>query len=1064
MKLKKALLLSLLSLTLAGCSSGKSSGTKGGNEDTAEKGDIGNTPTETPEETDPSPSPSDSDPGNTGGEGDTGDPEGEGEEEKKEEVNDTNWLDEIWAMMKKYLGGNVLPYFDVGKTYTGSYVSAASGKAYLQIDSGEIYGTTVVDNFKKAYTDAQWTLGTETTTQITASLASKGLSVTMKSVSGIMSLLAYYDEPYDETTLTDWTDDINSLIDKYMDNHTVPYVYLGTANPVASYKSPTITVAGGLWDEKIATNAEAIYKKAGYTVAVTSDTYSSIVTATKTLDDKCVITVVIDSYNSTTYKKTNCTITIAEGYNPSAFTGWDSEFNQYKTSYFHDHDIPDFYLGTKSPDYTYTANYNRLLVKGKNFCDEMVTAARAKLDSSWSILDETTNSSPAFYCWKQFDDGCRIQMYLYNSSVTNLIPYLYIHYDEPKTITSTVTDWSDDVKSMISTNIASGVTIPYVYLGSDTITPTWTASSHTLKLTGAAPYNAEYGERAFDTFKAAGWTTTRLISSAGIGMKAETKTADGDVVKVTLSAQVSVTANPSLSIAVTEVYDTSRKQSDWPTAITDDLKKYYSRTIPYVYLGTREPSGSYTSTTNLYTIKGVTWNDQIYTDFEAAFKAESEKEGSDVTWTVTENQHATYGKQLIATGKVTGQDELLTVTLYHSAATSPVPYITVTTTDDFSVPTNGEWEGTVKTLMTTNYGNYTAPYVYLGTTSETASVDKNSKAMTVTGGKWNTKVISTAKTQLEAEGYTVEQGRGYYGGADLYAYKLYDDGHSFTYYIYRSAVSSTTAKIACQIYYGAPQTSDSATDWSSSTKTLIANNLHGYSLPYLSTGVSQMTASVYSSTMKSDNVLQFKYAKTSGWTFSNIYKAVETLKKDNSKWTFHFNHPNQVSNSASAYGSVYGELIQDDGSKIFIKFYGSSYSAAYLYVSYASAYTATTGGSWSSDTTKEISSYTNGNTIPYIDLGTTASTAAVSTNTTNGAALTITGGIWDEKMYANAEAVFKADTEKKWTTYYSINQYGDKSLVAVAACTDGSVLTLTVDWNYYSTTGEKRAYLTVIII
>lgn len=1057
MKMKKALLLSLLSLTLAGCSSGESSG-KGSEPGASDSGEIGNTKTDTP---------TDGDSGNegdtpSGGGGETPD-DGGGDDTPKEEVNDTFWDDNVWALMKKYLGGHVLPFFEIGRGYTATYKSTSTTRPYLLIECAVAWGDSFKADFENEYENAGWELGKATSTSDSADLEAEGLSVTLgKDTSGLGTIKAYYDESYNEDNLKDWTDDVKTYFNNYNDSHILPYVYLGSANPIASYSSNKLTIAGGKWDERIATNAETILKGEDYTVTNVPDKYSSVITATKVLDDKCEVTIVIDAYNSTSYPRTNYTVTITEGYNPDAYTGWKSAFDEYKNTNLGGHDIPAFYLGTTGPSFDWNKTYNRLMVTGKDFKDEIIELAKNKLDENWTYWSSTENNSPSLYCRRKFDDGCRVQCKIFKNTSSKAI--LYIHYDTAYTTATTDTDWSEDVKTDITTNLGAGVTIPFVDLGKDGATSKWYPASKKLTITGAAPNNSAIPEAAIEAFKAAGWKTTIVYSSTGygLGMNATITTSLNDTLTATISNVGSTTTSPSLSITLDEGYKEADKQSAWTDEIQKLMTTNYNYVFPYVYLGTRVPYPTYTTASGKLLIKGGTWNDQIYTDFETAFKADTK-----VTWTVAEKTHTTYGKTLVATGKV-GNDNF-TVTVYHSNATTPIPYIEIVSADAFEVPADGAWDDTQKTTMKTNYDNYEAPYVYLGTDSPTfGTPNTTTKAITITGGTWNTEVITSARKQLETEGFTVEQGRGYYGGACLYAYRLYDDGHSFTYYIYRSAISN--GKIMCQLLYGkAPSTDTSGDKWSSANETLINDNLQGYDLPYISTGATQMTAAKYSST-KGDGALTFTFTSNTNkdWTISNIYKAVQVLKKDNPNWNIHFNYPNVSSTSLSAYGSMNADLQLDDGSMVYIRFYGSTFSKAYMYVSYFK-YDAPTSGSWSDEVKSTVAAYGNGLTLPYLYLGTdsptaTASASSSSTSGTTTSKVTFTGGCFSEKIFTDAEAVLKAETAMKWSVMYDVDASGKKSLIATATATDGSMVKLTISWSYYSTNGEMRTTMTLICI
>lgn len=1063
MKLRKSILLSLLSIALMGCSPSDSTvnpGTSGeipnNTGDTGNTGDKGNT----------GDTGDTGNKGNTGGTGDTGTKGDTGEKEEPDDgTNHTDWNDEAWAAMKKYLGGNVLPYVHLGKSIEVTYKSAATERSYLYLAGDLSINKSKIDEFTKAYSDAKWTITASGETTFEASNSSLGLSVSVKADAyEYVSVSAYYDEPYDETKLTAWSDDIKSTFSSALDKHSdIPFVYLGTATPVATAGTKKVTILGGTWDEKIYTYAEKVFD--ADTNWKVSKTASTKITATATMYDNCTVTVVI-TYGGKDYKKASCTISYTEGYYAGDYTDWPSSFDTYKTNNFDGHEIPAIYLGTKNPSYS-TAKLstdNTLTVNGGTYNAQCVTDAKALMEQKkadgWEYEATTINSYPGIIAYNEFSDDCRIIFTVgaNGNSASNAKNTMVIHYESKDYDgTTTQTDWPTAVTEKFTQYFDSSIEIPYVYLNTDAATASWTSASHTLTIEGQTGYNSTIAQKAETAFKAENWTTDLEWTINGLDFSATKTFANKDKVTATLSAVSTKGNKVRMTLKYEEAYHEPASGS-WPSAIEKSMQDYYNGyVLPYVYLGARTPSYETTKSSLKHTIKGVAWDDQIFTSFKTALTKESEDTTSPVTWTFAEEDTTKYGKQITATGTNSSDGFIFTVKVYKY--TGDIPYLEMTAKEAFNPNAASDWTDDEKTTFNKLFQNHLPTYTYLGTRNLTISTYTNSLTKEgyyakITGGDWDDSVTALAKTNLEKAGYTVQLYRGYYGGKELYAYLTNEDGTSFTYYLYKSA--STSGKCAAYIFYDTAPTTDTVGDWSDAVKTDMKTALGGNVFPYISTGDTVMTSKV-SSSSPGDGTIKLTFSG-SGFTRTYLYNMMKTLKKDDENWEFDFVYRNgapSTENNIKKYGILKGSVEKADGSKYSFIFNCTSSLKAELNITYG-APTTSKPTAWDSDVQDDMKSMLNGTVLPYVYLGKEKVSSSVST--VNGY-MKVSGGIWSDSMLTEAKAAFEADKSHTWTCGTDYSTSGHAAFVATTEGEDGYHITVKVTYTDNTTYNVKEAYL-----
>lgn len=1071
MKLK-LILLSVLSLSLMGCQpSSDSSDPK--SQDTSNEEDekdtltnsVIDTPTSTTDEGDNKKEDISNSTNSETEEGSSKKSDDDDDDDDDEFTNPTKWEDGVYKTMVKCLGGSVLPYVDMGKFVEATWTNATTSKeGYLTIAGDKTLDSTLLNTCKTAYEAEKWTVESSSTA-MAALLDAKGLTVNIKAdTSGYIYIVVNYETAFNLTAASTYDADVTTQIQTYMHTHSIPYISLGASFDTYTYsinnRTLTLTQGVGFYDASILTNAETVLKADGWTTSEgTATTYSSVLVGTKTFTDDCEITITVKSTSTTntTYKKGLMTIELVEGYHYETYTGWPSGISTY-TAKMDNHSIPNIYLGATSFGVTdSTTYYNKISISGGRYREQIIEDAKTtmKNEAGWEVEEGTTYTKPSLLAYTTFTDGCRMQFRVYAASSSDTArAYMEVHYEEGYIKGSSQTDWDSETESSIETYFGTATKIPYVHLNTNKPTTSYTSSSNTLTITGTARYNSGIAEQAILDYTADGWTCTRKASIDGIGMVAVKEAKDAKyTVTITASSYYTTTAKMTIK-AEDNFYVPTDPSTTWPDAVITNMKNYFGDyVLPYVYLGAKTPTSTYTSSSKTLTITGGIWDDSIYTLFETALT--TKETVSTLKWSVATVTDATNGEERVATGIDTSKDVTYTVTLYKN--TSKKPVITMTYKETFANPTNGEWTSSIKTLMDTNFASHYAPYIYLGTINPSGSYTASYGKITITGGTWDDQIYDIATTALKTDGYTMETYRNSYGKA-LGAYKINTDGTGMRITVYRNS-SATSAKAIMDVFYAKAGASDTLTDWSASTKTTISSYVTDYTLPYLSTGTTQMTAKTNTTT----GGLTFTYSKTSQFTFIYIYNAMVTLK--NAGWDV------KVDWTSSTYPmKILASYTTSTGSNLYVSFYATSLSYAYLYLTYSAPYStsSTSGDTWSETAKSTMTSKLNGYVLPYLYLGKAASSLTVtssSTSTYSYVTLSAGYGLYDTAMETELQKLLSADTERTWTFGYDYaSPTNGKTFVAVAENSDGSYYTVKLYGYSYSTYNIRCTRLSIYYV
>jgi hypothetical protein len=335
---------------------------------------------------------------------------------------------------------------------------------------------------------------------------------------------------------------------------------------------------------------------------------------------------------------------------------------------------------------------------------------------------------------------------------------------------------------------------------------------------------------------------------------------------------------------------------------------------------------------------------------------------------------------------------------------------------DLSKATNS-WDSDVTQAFTDTVTDV-APYVYLGTTHPEAVSDDSTNTVTITGGKWNDKVLTDAKTTLETVGYTVNVESSVLTATG----KASDTSNDKFYIQIKESNGSSYKKITMIVTREIVSDADSFTSWPADVESEIKSNLDNHTIPAVYLGTASPTL------VTTSTGIEIRGKK---WDNTAISNNIQKWTDDG--WTI-------KSNNLSAY-SVYSKSITytktfSDKCVITAAVKGSYYYGAYIQITFDQGMTVPdTSTDWSTDIQTLMTSKF-GIVLPYVYLNTASETASYD-DTEN--TMTIIGG-----------SFIKAVSDEFVSKY---NTYKDTNNNKVFTCTvksDNSVKAVgTIDNNKY---------------
>ncbi len=599
-------------------------------------------------------------------------------------------------------------------------------------------------------------------------------------------------------------------------------------------------------------------------------------------------------------------------------------------------------------------------------------------------------------------------------------------YDEEYDLTA-ATAWDAETAQVFTDNF--GVVAPFVYLGTKNPYAEYSSYSNKITISGGK-WNAQVIQDAWSTLNAAGYTVG--ISGTTLTATGKISSADDDEFSITIEKSGYSAEKISMSVKLTEAWNPTA-QTAWPQTVqTEITTNLDGHEIPYLWLGTKNPTTYYYSSYNELDIRGnasIT-DDQLQQIFTLSETSFSEDDG----WTlVSDERNSTSSKQITYKKKFDSDNCIIKCIVKESYSYGAI--IECYLSAGIVVPsTSTEWSSATQTLMTDNFHEI-LPYAYLNTATETAVWDADTSTLTITGGTWVNsqgelvgEVYSNDAT-MESDG-TTKKWNWTVGAAD-YSGVVKIEGKKADGTRYKITIQNTSGNAEMKIVYiPVYQTNDDG--WDTGVKTAMTQYLDGHVIPYvyLRSGKCYTYWSSYSS------YLQIKGGE---WD-EGMVTAMETVYTADG-WTL-------VSKS-QAVGSDAGKIrykkAMGDGCviEVLLNRYSSSTTVAEMMVWITSEYNEASKQTEWNDTAKAEIAKSSHLVVPYVYLASKAPSVSYSSGGsyyTYTDKVTFKGGTWDDRVLTEGKANL---IDGGYTMYESKNDYG-KMAIGYMKDTTNSIFTTVI--------------------
>ncbi len=684
--------------------------------------------------------------------------------------------------------------------------------------------------------------------------------------------------------------------------------------------------------------------------------------------------------------------------------GWSKKVTDMMLKYLGNTVLPYISLGKSSlvdADWSVSSSdYGILKIQGTAEWDSTSTPATLTTlytNAGWTIETGTTNS------FKATDATGKVHVDIGPASTSSYSadPTLTIKasYDEEYDKTA-MTAWDSETTQLFQDNF--GVVAPFVYLGTAYPSAEFSSYYGQLTITGGA-WNAAVLTDAMTTLLAAGYSasiTGQVLTATG-----KVSATSQDEFKIVIQSSGYSVKKISMVVEMTEYFDPS-SQTDWTASVKSEMTTNLDgHEIPYLYLGTKNPTTYFWTSSVELDIRGSSkitsaQLDTILANSKTAF----------TDWTLKSDESASTGTKKITYQKTFSDNCTIKCVVTQSSSYGVI--IECYLTEGLNIPsTSTAWSTATTNLMTTNLDGTVLPYVYLNSATESAAWDEPN--LTITGGAWLKSigdhvndVYSKVKDDAGANVWTIELSD--YDGSVTMSAKIGDARFNITVKKdYSSGNAVMTIKYTPKYSVPADCTSWTGTD----VETAATQYFAGHDLPYVY--LRTKTPTVYWSSYS--NYLQIKGGE---WDEEMITEMKKSYNEGNG-WTIITDTP-----AAGTSAGVY-KVSKDFGDgfifKVQLTRYSSYTTIAEMTVYVEEYYTdANQPTAWDTTTAGKLSTLSY--TIPYVYLASKNPSASVSTGYSSYLnRVDITGGNWSDQILASGKASLEAGG---FTCYYSKSSYG----------------------------------------
>ena len=703
----------------------------------------------------------------------------EGEDVGSIDPANSPWNEEITKKMMEVLGGNVIPYIDLGKgnidVETNINDEDDNYRSSLFLTGGKFLSSSL-QNAITEYEKHKWEV-VNINDGFYAKNTKLNLSVIAKpNSSNLITLQAWYSEPFDPTTVTDWDEVTKAKIKEYFGVFEVPFVYLGTKDYKVAYSEieGLMIVTGGLFDDKVYDVFKKTYESKGFEVGTKEDDVTTLIAKKKYGESELSVTL----YKENNKAKIN--VSINEAFDANNQTSWPTAVNKELGVVLNNETFPYIYLGTTYPVVdTSATNFRQLVVKGKIWNDSIITSVKAKLTDplvGWTVdADSETDSSISLS--KVTDSST------FHVTVEKVKGLVTADVDSPKmTIkkiekydSSKATDYTQGVKDGFKKAFNEDISnvLKFVYLG--TVSPVFSSAStkydNIYNLVGGA-----YDDRILADFD----SKFNAENSYLVANKKGTSYSSSQIILRNVLKNVNGATYQIALIYVNDDFKTVRleiiksidikKNSDWSDAAKEVFKSVLGDDIVVPYFetnagGVEAELYSYTNSVKFNFMPGNSLASIIYGIYTAFDTAKDDYQIDliyDPSFSTYDGEAFLNG--LNATTTLADGRELkfnFTFSSAYDTRYSITAYASIVEKYDFANNKETSWPSNVTDAIKKKFGDIDVPYVYLGTKYPTVQINDKAfyeyEKFKIVGNGNSETFYTDVQTTLKDKGFTFKK-------------------------------------------------------------------------------------------------------------------------------------------------------------------------------------------------------------------------------------------------------------------------------------------------------------------
>lgn len=805
---------------------------------------------------------------------------------------DSKWSEDVTAKMVQYLGGNVLPYINLGGDITVKYTEDDSKddyRSYLTLTGGSLVSAYLTDA-KKEYDAYDWTSVVYKDKGFYATREAQNLEISVEATSaGLAVLTAYWTEPWDDTSITEWKDVTTTGFQNRLGSfYNIPFVYLGTTEYTTKYSDSdeaAITITGGkYYDDNLFDSFTDSFGAFGWKVERNPDDASQLI-ATYAYPNGTTLKATLSKENT----RAQVVIGIDEKFDSANNDVWSEEITS-AYSQLTTQALPYVYLGSVYPTIVSAeTNTRKLTLRGNIWDDSILTNARTTFAAAnWSevVKDTTTETQD------EGDDNTEVENQEVSFSTENngatytvtiskepgskegeyypkLVAVMTETYDE-----TSITAWPSDISSAFNSKFGDTMSdiVPFIYIGTKnpTINSTYTTDDK-LVINGGA-YSSKISDLFLDVTNTNDWididmtyytTSTTYNTSNSRVYEVALKTIDDVTYKVGLFTLYTGTDKTAFLEISRSEKDQGFTATDWSEGTKATLDSYFADldqedVIPFFTTLNSSNEISFISTgTNTGKLKLLPQVDYYSFDYQimdmyyALSKANwdiSLGVWQEYDWSTTYLPECSFYN--LKASKSFGTD-VVELKVQFSRITKSTLKITPTTAycyigyqeeyDEAEAPETG-WGEELKNKISEVYG-FTLPYFYMGTKHVHYTYDETANKMVIFGNQWSaydktdnptasqSPIVASARAALTADaGFKLLTGTSQSTAEGSIANNSSAKA-TFEYTtndskVYTIVVQKTSSTPTITITSSESHYYDgSITEWSDSVKTVLSDNL-----------------------------------------------------------------------------------------------------------------------------------------------------------------------------------------------------------------------------------------------